>query len=42
MTKTRTGVEKAKPTIDKSRRVLRMALVWAEAQGLVAKAPIPE
>lgn len=41
VTKTRTGNEKAKPGIDKTRRVLRLALVWAAEQGLIAEAPIP-
>ncbi len=39
---TRTGRAKAAPTIAKTRRVLRLALVWAQEQGLVAEAPIPE
>jgi hypothetical protein len=42
VTRTRAGVQKAKPTIDKCRRVLRMALQWAEDSGLVAQAPLPE
>jgi hypothetical protein len=42
VTKTRTGKAKAKPGIDKTRRVLRLALVWAAEQGLIAEAPIPE
>jgi hypothetical protein len=42
VTRTRAGVQKAKPTVDKCRRVLRMALQWAEETGLVAKAPLPE
>jgi hypothetical protein len=42
VTKTRTGVLKAKPTIDKCRRVLRMALQWAQETGLIAAAPLPE
>ena len=42
VTKTRTGVQKAKPTVDKTRRVLRLALVWAQDAGLVEKAPLPE
>ena len=40
--KTRTGVAKARPTFEKTRRVLRQALVWAAEAGLVAKAPLPE
>jgi hypothetical protein len=42
VTRTRAGVQKAKPTIDKCRRVLRMALQWAEDSGLIAQAPLPE
>lgn len=41
VTRTRTGREKAKPTIDKCRRVLRLALVWAVEQGLIPEAPLP-
>ncbi len=41
VTKTRTGKGKAKPGIDKTRRVLRLALVWAAEQGLIEEAPIP-
>ena len=40
--KTRSGVAKARPTFEKTRRVLRQALVWAAEAGLVAKAPLPE
>ena len=39
--KTRNGKPKAKPTFDKSRRVLRLALVWAQAAGLCDVAPVP-
>jgi hypothetical protein len=35
VTKTRGGREKARPTIDKTRRVLRLALVWAAEQGQI-------
>jgi len=42
VTKTRNGTPKAKPTVDKTRRVLRLALAWAEEQGIIEKAPIPE
>ncbi len=42
VTKTRAGKAKAMPTILKTRRVLRLALVWATEQGWVAEAPIPE
>jgi len=41
LTKTRHGKHKAKATIDKSRRVLRLALVWAQDEQLIAVAPIP-
>jgi hypothetical protein len=40
--KTRTGKAKAMPTILKTRRVLRLALVWANEAGWIAEAPIPE
>jgi hypothetical protein len=40
--KTRTGVAKAAPTYKKTRRVLRLALVWAQDAGLIEKAPLPE
>jgi len=40
--KTRTGVAKARPTFLKTRRVLRLALVWAQEAGLVEKWPVPE
>jgi hypothetical protein len=42
VTRTRAGVQKAKPTVDKCRRVLRMALVWAQDAGLIDEAPLPE
>jgi hypothetical protein len=42
VTKTRTGVLKANPTVDKTRRVLRLALQWAQETGLIAAAPLPE
>jgi len=29
-------------SIDKTRRVLRLALVWASERGIISKAPIPE
>ncbi len=41
VTLTRSGKRKAKPTIDKSRRVLRLALMWAKDEGLINVAPIP-
>lgn len=40
--KTRTGVEKARVSVLKTRRVVRQMLVWAEGAGLVEKAPVPE
>ncbi len=42
VTLTRSGKRKAKPTIDKSRRVLRLALMWAKEEGLIKVAPLPE
>ncbi len=42
VTKTRAGKAKAKPGVDKTRRVLRLALVWAADTGLIKKAPIPQ
>ena len=42
VTKTRAGKAKAKPGVDKTRRVLRLALVWAADAGLINKAPIPQ
>jgi hypothetical protein len=42
VTKLRSGKHKAKPSIDKTRRVLRLALCWAAERGIVAAAPIPE
>ncbi|MBK7876331.1 MAG: hypothetical protein IPJ77_11330 [Planctomycetes bacterium] len=40
--KTRTGVEKARVSVLKTRRVVRQMLQWAEGAGLVEKAPVPE
>ena len=42
VTKLRSGKNKAKPSVDKTRRVLRLALVWAAEAGLIEKAPLPE
>jgi hypothetical protein len=42
VTKLRSGKNKAKPSIDKTRRVLRLALCWAAERGILAKAPLPE
>jgi leucyl aminopeptidase (aminopeptidase T) len=36
------GRKKAQPSIDKTRRVLRLALVWAVEKKLIKSAPIPE
>jgi site-specific recombinase XerD len=38
--KTKSGRDKALPTIERSRRVLRLALVFAEQQGAIEAAPI--
>ena len=42
VTKLRSGRAKAKPSVDKTRRVLRLALVWAAEQKWIGAAPIPE
>ena len=42
VTKTKTGRQKARPGIDKSRRVIRLALTWAATEGLLDRAPVPE
>ncbi len=42
VTKTKGGKAKAQPTVLKTRRVLRMALCWAQEQGWITEAPIPE
>jgi hypothetical protein len=42
VTTTKSGRAKAQPTIDRSRRVLRLALVFAEQQGAIEAAPIAE
>ncbi len=36
------GVERAKPTVDKTVRVLRMFLVWAKETGRLEKLPLPK
>lgn len=36
------GKERAKPTVDKTVRVLRMFLVWAKETGRIDKLPIPK
>ena len=42
VTKLRSGKNKSQLSIDKTRRVLRLALVWAAERGIIASAPIPE
>ena len=42
VTKLRSGKNKSQLSIDKTRRVLRLALVWAAERGIISKAPIPE
>jgi hypothetical protein len=42
VTKLRSGKNKSQLSIDKTRRVLRLALVWAAERGIIATAPIPE
>ena len=42
VTKTRSGKPKAKPTIDKTRRVLRLALDHVVGQRWLKEAPIPQ
>jgi hypothetical protein len=39
--RTKTGKPKAQPTWAKTRRVLRLALLWAQDAGLVEVAPVP-
>ncbi|TAJ15307.1 MAG: hypothetical protein EPO68_12435 [Planctomycetota bacterium] len=41
VTTTRDGEPKAAVGVAKTRRVLRLALLWAHEQGLVAQAPLP-
>lgn len=36
------GAERAKPTMDKTMRVLRMFLVWAKETGRLDKLPLPK
>ena len=42
VTRLRNGKAKSQLSIDKTRRVLRLALVWAAKRGIIAKAPIPD
>lgn len=41
VTKLRSGKPKSQLSIDKTRRVLRLALVWAAQKGWIESAPIP-
>ena len=36
------GKQRAKPTVDKTVRVLRMFLVWAKEAGLIQSLPLPK
>jgi hypothetical protein len=36
------GTERAKPTVEKTVRVLRMFLVWAKETGRIDKLPLPK
>ena len=36
------GKQRAKPTVDKTKRVLRMFLVWAHETGRIEKLPLPK
>ena len=36
------GKERAKPTVEKTKRVLRMFLVWAKETGRIEKLPLPK
>ena len=42
VTKTRSGKPKAMVGIKKTRRIIRLALVWAVDQGWLAEAPVPD
>ncbi|MBI5364690.1 MAG: hypothetical protein HZA53_16055 [Planctomycetes bacterium] len=42
VTKTRTGQPKAHVSVEKTRRVLRQALVWVQGAGMIEKAPVLE
>jgi hypothetical protein len=42
VTKLRSGKNKSQLSIDKTRRVLRLALVWALERGIIEFAPLPE
>ncbi len=36
------GKERSQPTVEKTKRVLRMFLVWAHESGLIDKLPLPK
>jgi len=36
------GKKRAKPTVEKTRRVLRMFLIWAKETGRIDKVPLPK
>ena len=36
------GKERAKPTVEKTKRVLRMFLIWAKETGRIDKLPLPK
>ena len=36
------GKERAKPTVEKTKRVLRMFLIWAKDTGRIEKLPLPK
>lgn len=40
--KLQNGKERAKPTVDKTKRVLRMFLIWAKETGRIDKLPLPK
>jgi len=40
--KLKNGRPKAVPSHQKTKRVLRLALCWAEAEGWIEQAPIPQ
>jgi hypothetical protein len=42
VTKLRSGKQKSQLSIDKTRRVLRLALVWAAERGIIERARLPE
>jgi hypothetical protein len=42
VTKLRSGKQKSQLSVDKTRRVLRLALVWAAERKIIDRAPLPE